>query len=56
MKIWAKEEDYVDAYRISELNEKSLKLYHIFNTCCGSTDIIKEVKGVKYMFGCNYGH
>lgn len=51
-----KEEDYVDAYRISVLDKESLELYKTFNTCCGSTDIVKEVKGIKYMFGCNYGH
>lgn len=50
-------EDCVDAYRIGlALSKKSMEAYDKFVSCCGSTDIGKEVNGVLYMFGCNYGH
>jgi len=50
-------EDCVDAYRIGlALSQESMKEYDTYVSCCGSTDIGKEVNGVLYMFGCNYGH
>jgi len=50
-------EDCVDAYRIGLAHSKeSMEAYDKFVSCCGSTDIGKEVNGVLYMFGCNYGH
>ena len=50
-------EQCIDANRIAvALDKESMELYDTFITCCGSEDIGKEVNGVLYMFGANFGH
>lgn len=47
----------IDSKRIAvALDKESMELYDTFITCCGSEDIGKEVNGVLYMFGANFGH
>ena len=50
-------EDCVDAYRIAEaMDPEAMIAYDKLISCCGSTDIGKEINGTLYMFGANYGH
>jgi hypothetical protein len=47
----------VDSYRIGLVEDKeSMTEYQEYITCCGSDDIIKEINGKLYSFGCNFGH
>lgn len=50
-------EDYCDSWRIGLYdNEDSMVQYNKYITCCGSLDIIETIDGVRYSFGCNFGH
>lgn len=50
-------EEYVDSFRIGlKDNEESMKEYWKLATCCGQDDTEIEIQGVKFLFGCNYGH
>lgn len=50
-------EECIDCHRIAEAqNKEAMIAYHDFISCCGSEDIGREVNGVLYMFGANFGH
>ena len=50
-------ETCIDSFRIAEaLDPEAMKIYAKLHSCCGSKDIAKEVNGILYMFGANFGH
>lgn len=50
-------EEFVDSFRIGLKDiEESMKEYRKLATCCEQDDTEIEIQGVKFLFGCNYGH
>lgn len=47
----------MDSYRIGVVDDKqSILEFKNLRTCCGSEEKVCEIEGVKFMFGCNFGH